>query len=402
MHCASLPLLTYNSSMPLKRILIIDDARDVGRMYQQALRTLYPRVPVTYVPSAEEALVEVTFFTVDLMVVDINLPGMSGIDLVRRVRLRQPDIKVIMITGMYLDEDLKRQSKEIGAAHLLSKPISVSEFLAKVQETLGDDAVESLEKDHTPEKAKRITEPLNRQPAQPPPLPAEIVKAEQSTPGPGLGEALTNLRSSLGGLAVLFLDDTGRVTAQAGDWPSPDQPEQIVPDLMASLSAAHRVSRQVGAPLPEAVLCLRGREYDLLCAPVGRYALLLFLKNGPGALRLALAFEEILLAQKQIARILSEMGLNVNPIPSEKPILAAPEETLSAPALAEESVPEPAPADLKAFEEILGTPAQPEGAQSAEDFWDNLGEGEAPSPSGPDVLTYEQAQKLGLLPEEKE
>ena len=142
----STPLLLfnqYNKLMSLKRLLIIDDARDVGRMYQQALRTLYPHVPVTYVPSAEEALVEVTTFTVDLMIVDIRLPGMSGIDLVRRVRLRQPDIKVIMITGMYIDEDLKRQSREVGAAHLLSKPVSVSDFLAKVQETLGDDALES-------------------------------------------------------------------------------------------------------------------------------------------------------------------------------------------------------------------------------------------------------------------
>ena len=51
-------------------------------------------------------MVEATTFTVDLMVVDIRLPGMSGIDFVRRVRLRQPDIKVIMITGMYLEEDL--------------------------------------------------------------------------------------------------------------------------------------------------------------------------------------------------------------------------------------------------------------------------------------------------------
>ena len=139
--------------------------------------------------------------------------------------------------------------------------------------------------------------------------------------------------------------------------------------------------------------------YDLLCAPVGRYALLLFLKSGPGALRLALAFEEVLLAQKQIARVLGEMGLNVNPIPSEKPILAAPEEAVSAPAFEEESVPEPAPAELKALEDILGATAQKQSVQNAEDFWDNLGEGETPAPSDPDVLTYEQARKLGLLPE---
>ena len=230
-----------------------------------------------------------------------------------------------------------------------------------------------------------------------------MIKPEPTVPGPSLSEALTDLRSSLGGLAVLLLDDTGRVTAQAGDWPSPRaaRADRAGPDGRFERGAP--VSRQVGAPLPDAVLSLRGRDFDLLCAPVGRYALLLFLKSGPGALRMALAFEEALLAQKQIARILGEMGLNVNPIPSEQPILAAPQAAKSAPAaLEEEAVPEPAPAELKALADILGKPAKAKGARSAqdaEDYWDNLAAGEAPAPSDPDVLTYEQARKLGLLPE---
>ena len=41
--------------MSLKRVLIVDDAMELGRLYQEALRTVYPGVPVTFVPSAEEA-----------------------------------------------------------------------------------------------------------------------------------------------------------------------------------------------------------------------------------------------------------------------------------------------------------------------------------------------------------
>ncbi|WP_322507988.1 response regulator, partial [Anaerolinea sp.] len=86
--------------MALRRILVVDDARDVGRMVQEALRSAYKGVPVVYAPSAEEAMLETSTMAVDLMIVDIRLPGMSGFDLVRRVRARQPEMQVIMITGL--------------------------------------------------------------------------------------------------------------------------------------------------------------------------------------------------------------------------------------------------------------------------------------------------------------
>jgi DNA-binding response OmpR family regulator len=149
--------------MASKRILIIDDARDVGRMYQQALRTVYPQVPISYVPSAEEAIVEVTTYTVGLMIVDIRLPGMSGFDLVRRVRVRQPDIKVIMITGMRLEDDIVRQSKEVGAARLLNKPISITDLLAVVRETVGDEFLTPPEGDAALDKARIKTAPISNQ-----------------------------------------------------------------------------------------------------------------------------------------------------------------------------------------------------------------------------------------------
>ena len=228
--------------MVLKRILIVDDARDIGRMYQQALRTAYPRVQVTYVPSAEEAMVEAITYTVDLMVVDIRLPGMSGFDLVRRVRTRQPTVKVIMITGMRLEGDVERQSKEINAAALLRKPVSVADFLEAVKKTLGDEGGEVEEDAKSAQKARVKTAPIQQRPTDEPASPPT-----SREPEPSLIDSLAGLRSSLGALAVLLLDDTGRVTAQAGDGPSSELSALLVPDLMAGLSAAHKVSRLLGA-----------------------------------------------------------------------------------------------------------------------------------------------------------
>jgi hypothetical protein len=198
-----------------------------------------------------------------------------------------------------------------------------------------------------------------------------------------------------------LLDDTGRVTAQAGNWPEPGMAEKLIPDLMAGLSAAQKVSRQVGAAVPDAVLAFRGKETDLLAAPVGRYVLLLLLKSGPSVLRMALAFEEALLAQKQLGRILGEMGLNILPIESEiaAPVMAE-ESAAELPVYpAEEPAADQPPVDLTGLEELLGKPAPKRIRQDADKFWDNLTHEETPLPSNPDMLSYEQARKLGLLPE---
>lgn len=86
--------------MGMKRVLIVDDAIDLGRMLQDALKVMHPEIPITVVPSAEEALLELTRFSFDLLVTDLRLPGMNGLELIRKIRVRQPNIKVILMTAL--------------------------------------------------------------------------------------------------------------------------------------------------------------------------------------------------------------------------------------------------------------------------------------------------------------
>ena len=150
-------LTLWENHMSLKRVLIVDDAMDLGRLYQDALRTLYEGVPVTFVPSAEEAMLETSRYTFDLMIADIRLPGMSGFDLVRKLRARQPNIKVIMITGMRKDARMDKEFFESGAQKLLVKPVSIPDFLDTVREVVGDD-----------EPARAVTAPLEKPAVQAP------------------------------------------------------------------------------------------------------------------------------------------------------------------------------------------------------------------------------------------
>ncbi len=68
----------------MKRILIADDALELGRLLQTVFLTLDPKLSIQVVPSAEEALLESSRKPIDLLVSDVRLPGMSGLDLVRK------------------------------------------------------------------------------------------------------------------------------------------------------------------------------------------------------------------------------------------------------------------------------------------------------------------------------
>ena len=64
------------------RILIVDDQRDITRMLRLAVEALGRGYSVADVPSAEEALLEVRRAAVDLLITDLRLPGISGLELI--------------------------------------------------------------------------------------------------------------------------------------------------------------------------------------------------------------------------------------------------------------------------------------------------------------------------------
>ena len=59
----------------MKRILIVDDALDLGRLWQAAIKAAAPELEIVVVPSAEEALLEANYHSIDLLITDIRLPG---------------------------------------------------------------------------------------------------------------------------------------------------------------------------------------------------------------------------------------------------------------------------------------------------------------------------------------
>ncbi len=118
-------------------ILLVDDQRDILRLLHSTLDTLKnDGLEIIEAPSGEEALLEVSRHRVDLLVADYLLPGMTGVELMHKVRIRHPDVKVIWITGM-TDSKSRDEMLNAGAVAIFDKPIPLADFLDVVERSLG-------------------------------------------------------------------------------------------------------------------------------------------------------------------------------------------------------------------------------------------------------------------------
>jgi CheY-like chemotaxis protein len=108
-------------------ILVVDDEPDVEALFRQQFRRELRagRFQMEFASSATDALkraAEVRDPSLILILSDINMPGISGLDMLPKVRAAHPDVPVIMITA-YGDAETRRKAIERGAVGLLTKPI---------------------------------------------------------------------------------------------------------------------------------------------------------------------------------------------------------------------------------------------------------------------------------------
>ena len=119
-------------------ILVVDDEPDVADLFRQRFRR--EARDGTYVMhfanSGEAALSQLSDGIEPTLIVilsDINMPGMDGIDLLGEIRRRYPDMPVMMVTA-YGDDERRRRAKELGAAEFLSKPIDFDRLRVRLRQ----------------------------------------------------------------------------------------------------------------------------------------------------------------------------------------------------------------------------------------------------------------------------
>jgi CheY-like chemotaxis protein len=350
------------------RILILDDLFEVRRMFAEWLKTLGRDFEVVEIRSAEEALLVASYQPVDLLVTDVRLPGMSGLELVGRIRKRNPNIKIILFTGL-TEPDIRRRVAEANVDAFFYKPIEMADFLDAVERCLGV------------VKTMFPMEPVAEEPGLP------------SPPAPTLAERLSSLYQELKAIGVIFMDDQGYVLAQAGDLPDAPTESMLITSLLSALGASARVTPLMGLSTPENLLYFTGARYNLWLAPVGQtHALLIATDKAVQANRMAHISRGVFSAVRDLQGILATQGALV---PFESPAAFEAPVEVEEEAGEIEDVPEIEDIFRKVSEEKL----KPEEVNA---FWDTVVEQSTPNGmTSADTITYDQARQLGLAPGEE-
>jgi CheY-like chemotaxis protein len=117
-------------------ILVVDDEADVELLFRQHFRRdlRAGRFSMEFAQSAALALQRIADAgeqSLILILSDINMPGMSGLELLPKAKAMRPDVPIIMITA-YGDAETKRKALENGAAALLTKPIDFGTLRSEI------------------------------------------------------------------------------------------------------------------------------------------------------------------------------------------------------------------------------------------------------------------------------
>ncbi len=121
------------------KILLVDDHAIVRQGYAALLRILLPDVQVIDACDGEEALVKALEVALSLVIMDVGLPGISGVETTRRLLQRLPQLRVLFFS-MHDELPLVRQALDAGAAGYITKSSSPEVLLDAVRRTLAGHA----------------------------------------------------------------------------------------------------------------------------------------------------------------------------------------------------------------------------------------------------------------------
>ena len=112
-------------------MLIVDDEPDIADLFRQRFRreVRQGQYVLHFADSGEEALRRLAEIRPELIVIlsDINMPGMDGLDLLRKVKGLRPELPVLMVTA-YGDDERRHRADELGAAAFLTKPVDFDQL----------------------------------------------------------------------------------------------------------------------------------------------------------------------------------------------------------------------------------------------------------------------------------
>ena len=329
------------------RVLLVDDQRQVTRMLRSSLELSGRSYEILSVASAEEALRELESGPIDLVVTDLRLPEMSGLELLARIRQTNPGMRAILDTGQPTRQ-VEAQARALGVVAFIPKPISTTLFLQAVDRGLTSDAED---------------------------LPAAEIVGEKAR----AAERLMTMRREVGASVALLVALGGEVLLRAGDEDS-EAVDRMLAKGVGALAEGVRVSLGEGAENPVNYLYLEGDPHRLFLTNIGaEQALVLGFSGAQEAWQMGAIFHYARRVVEELALILPDLRPSGRPTPETQAVPPS----------------ESKPAERMAAEEPPTTP------HAVEQFWEQAAANAAgQAPAKDDALSYEQARKLGLIPDD--
>ncbi len=236
-----------------KWVLIVDDEEQVALSLEETLRTMGDDLAAISVGSAEEALEQFAHHPFDLLVTDLRMPGMDGLELIRRVRDSHPHVPAILITA-YGSDETEIEIQHLRLASYLTKPFRITEFMRVVEQAL------------------RLKQPDRTAPS-PPPGQAK-----------GIERVLTTLRRATGAQCLLLADRKGRLLAQVGS-AKPIPLERVLSVLAEEIAITTRMNRYLRGQVETSMHHYEGERHRIYAAVATDGPLLVVVMNQQGAFR---------------------------------------------------------------------------------------------------------------------
>jgi len=375
--------------MAAYRVLVVEDNHEVGRMVTASIKTLGAEIDVLDVPSAEEALLISTTLPLDLVVLDIRLPGMSGLEMVTKLRKRKPETKIILVTGVE-DVAIRQQVSEAGAEAFFFKPIEITTFLDAVKRSLWPVPSEPGLPSSDEDRAAAI--PPTHAVARRMPQVNVVTEASGRVPTQTLAECLADLKQQVRAASALLVNDAGQVIEEAGSATDIATGSALLSALMQSFSASLQVSHAMSKGTGASLQYFAARRECLYVTSVGlKHALFVVTTGFFDPDKLGTIDHSIQLAVHDLQAILANNA-------AEEKVRQGEVDKLQTELSAEIAVD---PETLAGVEDMFSKASKTGGVEGADSYWETLADHDALTGGhGKDVLSYDQARDLGLTPDE--
>jgi CheY-like chemotaxis protein len=228
----------------VKQILVVDDHFEMLEFLRSMLELSGHDYEVLAVPSAEEGLLELQRTNFDLLITDVRLPGMSGFDLIRRVRRLKPNIAVIMITA-YSTSQGKQEAEDLNVYRYFTKPLDTDAVLAAVYTALYGETADS-------------------------PIVADSKRSSSRPISTRVQHRLNSLRADTGATGLVLARLNGEILYRAGSHSAPIDLDKLVAVVARNIENGFDLIPSLGGEAPFTIQYHAGEAYELYNANIGR------------------------------------------------------------------------------------------------------------------------------------